>query len=78
MLPVRHPWVGIDEHSPVHELAPHRHVDGVSGLDAAELATFGPVVAKVSRALEQRRSCRARPRRSSGRRPTTCSPASRA
>lgn len=106
--PVRHPWVGIDESSPVHELAapvalepprngepggtpcgacrndleswqvvyrdalwrvhvlkdrafagtcmlvPNRHADGVSGLDPEELATFGPMVAKVSKALEDR------------------------
>jgi len=35
-------------------LVPHRHVDGVSGLDAAELATFGPMVARISKALQDR------------------------
>ena len=106
--PVRHPWVGIDDNSPVHQLAPpvevepprsgegdggpcrscaadlpewrvvyrddlwrvyvladtafpgtcmlvpHRHADGVAGLDAAELATFGPIVARISTALQER------------------------
>jgi diadenosine tetraphosphate (Ap4A) HIT family hydrolase len=105
---VRHPWIGIDESSSVHELAapvvpepprngegdggacgackddvpkerevyrdhlwrvfvlkdiafpgacmlvPHRHVDGVSGLDAEEAASFGPMVARLSKALEDR------------------------
>ena len=105
---MRHPWVGIDEHSPIHELAapvipepsrhgegdkpecdacgqvdghprevysddlwrvmvlediafagacmlkPKRHVDGVAGLNAEELATFGPMVAKVTQALMDR------------------------
>lgn len=105
---MRHPWVGIDENSPVHQLAapvipepprngegdggecmacrddtpeelvvyrddlwrvrvlqdmafagtcmlvPNRHVDGVSGLNAEELAAFGPIVARISRALEDR------------------------
>ena len=105
---MRHPWVGIDEHSPVHELAapvipeparngegdggacdacrddrpeelvvyrddlwrvfvlrdiafagacmlvPQRHVDGVSALNEVELASFGPIIALVSRALEAR------------------------
>jgi diadenosine tetraphosphate (Ap4A) HIT family hydrolase len=35
-------------------LVPHRHVDGVSGLDEQELATFGPVVARLSQALQDR------------------------
>lgn len=105
---MRHPWVGIDENSPVHELAapvipepdrwgegdkpecdacgqvdghprevfaddlwrvtvladtafagtcmlkPKRHVDGVAGLNPAELATYGPMVARISQALLDR------------------------
>jgi diadenosine tetraphosphate (Ap4A) HIT family hydrolase len=103
-----HPWVGIDDDSPVRELAPpvvpepsrngegdngpcgaclddvpaervvyrddlwrvhaiegfalagtcivvsHRHVDGLTGLDEEELASFGPLLARISRALEDR------------------------
>lgn len=105
---MRHPWIGIDESSPVHSLAPpvvpepprngegdggpcgacaddrepelevyrdalwrvqvlkgrafpgtcmlipHRHVDGVAGLNDEELASFGPMVARISRALQDR------------------------
>lgn len=106
---MRNPWVGVDDNSPVHELAspvipepsrggegdlpecgacsfatvqdeldvyrdelwrvraiehtpfpgsamlmPLRHADGVAGLDAGELASFGPMVAKVSQALMDR------------------------
>ncbi len=35
-------------------LMPVRHADGVHGLDAAELATYGPMVANVTRALLDR------------------------
>ena len=105
---MRHPWVGIDEHTPVHDLADpvipepprggegdgapcfacrddvpagrevlrtdhfrvhaisdiafpgacmvvaNRHVDGLSAMTADELAAFGPLLARVSRALEER------------------------
>jgi diadenosine tetraphosphate (Ap4A) HIT family hydrolase len=104
---MRHPWVGIDESSPVHELAApvvpepprngeggtecgaclddvpqerrvyrdelvrvhalgdiafagacmivsQRHVDGLTGLNDAELAALGPLAARVSKALEER------------------------
>jgi diadenosine tetraphosphate (Ap4A) HIT family hydrolase len=104
---VTHPWVGIEDDSPVRELAPpvvpepprngegdqpcnaclddvpeerrvyrdhlwrvhaiegfalagtclvvsNRHVDGLSGLDEEELASLGPLLARVGRALEGR------------------------
>jgi diadenosine tetraphosphate (Ap4A) HIT family hydrolase len=103
---MRHPWIGIDEQSPVHELdapvipepprngeggldceacgrepddyevyrdglwrvralsqiafagacmlVPLRHAEGVTGLNAEELATFGPMVAMISQALMDR------------------------
>jgi diadenosine tetraphosphate (Ap4A) HIT family hydrolase len=105
---MRHPWVGIGEGSPVHELAApvvpepprsgegdggpcfaclddvpaervvhrdelwrvfvlddiafagacmlvsQRHADGLSGLDAAELASLGPLAARITKALEDR------------------------
>lgn len=35
-------------------LVARRHVDGVTGLNAEELASFGPVVARLSKALEER------------------------
>lgn len=35
-------------------LVPHRHVDGVIGLNDEELASFGPVVARISKALQDR------------------------
>ena len=35
-------------------LKPKRHADGVAGLNAEELATFGPMVAKISQALMDR------------------------
>ncbi len=103
-----HPWVGIDDDSPVKELSQpvipepprhgegdngpcdaclddkpeevviyrdelwrvfaiegfalagtclvvsNRHADGITGLDAEELASFGPLVARISKALEDR------------------------
>ena len=105
---MRHPWVGIDENSPVHQLADpvipeparngegdggacgaclddkppaqvvyrdglwrvfvlkdiafagacmlvsQRHADGLSGLNAEELASLGPLAARITRALEAR------------------------
>ncbi len=35
-------------------LVSQRHVDGVSGLNEAELASFGPMVARISQALQDR------------------------
>lgn len=35
-------------------LMPLRHVDGVQGLDEAELASYGPMVARITRALLDR------------------------
>jgi diadenosine tetraphosphate (Ap4A) HIT family hydrolase len=34
-------------------LVPLRHADGVAGLDERELASYGPIVAKVSKAVSQ-------------------------
>jgi diadenosine tetraphosphate (Ap4A) HIT family hydrolase len=105
---VTHPWVGVEDGSPVRELQPpvvpepdrngegdnlpcraclddvpearrvyrdehwrahclegfalagtvlvvsNRHVDGLTGLNADELASFGPVMARISKALEDR------------------------